>query len=64
MVDKFSRGRVFVAGGKPTMYLSPYLTYMERPQMQHSMYIILCFQASLTFVSQRSQPNRRPRSEH
>ena len=31
MVDKFSRGRVFVAGGKPTVHLSPYLTYIERP---------------------------------
>lgn len=39
MVDRFGRGRVFVAGGKQALYFSPSFTHMEFPQMQPSMYI-------------------------
>lgn len=37
MADKFGDGRVFIAGGKPNMHLSPALANIHLPQTQHSM---------------------------
>ena len=53
MVDKFGRGRVYIAGGETTTQLSSASTDIFLVQMQPSMYCKVYLQATCNLASQR-----------